>query len=352
MSLFGGNLSTPLVFSTCFSGAQITLASMSTGFLWTATSTTSGASLVSLDPTSLTSQKLFDCLDGRESPWWDPEHNICGAQHSGTYAGACFKRAARTLRKDMFDLALWVISVLVTLISFMKDTQIKVLILANWVFKVCLPSLSHPTHLNLNATRFVLSLSEYSNNCEDLVALRGVKFSSSSIRSFRFILCLTEKSFLDNCSLQHIFQPPWCDVRGPTKELIIYIHVYTYMFWRAFAKSAVSFRWPGAGCGHSGPYSVFDCSKWFGSLWDRQSGTQGFTPDVSWWTSFTALRFICRIMVQAGLIRSWRNLWHTKSTGNLWSHTSLHGGARQASRILILQDIKSDFSGPHHDSHC
>jgi len=28
----------------------------------------------------------------------------------------------------------------------------------------------------------------------------------------------------------------------------------------------------GAGCGHSGPYSVFDCSKWFGNLWDRQQG--------------------------------------------------------------------------------
>mmetsp|Transcript_68091 Transcript_68091/g.160266 ORF Transcript_68091/g.160266 Transcript_68091/m.160266 type:complete len:480 (+) Transcript_68091:68-1507(+) len=27
-------------------------------------------------------------FDVRQSPWWDPEHNICGAQHSGTWAGA------------------------------------------------------------------------------------------------------------------------------------------------------------------------------------------------------------------------------------------------------------------------
>ena len=44
---------------------------------------------------------------------------------------------------------------------------------------------------------------------------------------------------------------------------LIYIYIYIY-----------THRFPllGAGCGHSGPYSVFDCSKWFGNLWDRQQG--------------------------------------------------------------------------------
>lgn len=37
----------------------------------------------------------------------------------------------------------------------------------------------------------------------------------------------------------------------------------------------------GAGCGHSGPYSVFDCSKWFGGLWDRQSGLAAFVDSLS-----------------------------------------------------------------------
>eukprot|EP00913_Durusdinium_trenchii_P020105 g18893.t1 len=44
----------------------------------------------------------------------------------------------------------------------------------------------------------------------------------------------------------------------------------------------------GAGCGHSGPYSVFDCSKWFGHLWDAQSGwldaklKESVTHQVDW----------------------------------------------------------------------
>ena len=38
----------------------------------------------------------------------------------------------------------------------------------------------------------------------------------------------------------------------------------------------------GAGCGHSGPFSVFDCSKWFGGLWDRQSGLAAFADSFSY----------------------------------------------------------------------
>ena len=41
---------------------------------------------------------------------------------------------------------------------------------------------------------------------------------------------------------------------------------------QAIRRAFISHGFQGAGCGHSGPYSVFDCSKWFGGLWDRQQG--------------------------------------------------------------------------------
>lgn len=63
----------------CKKSAKITLVSTSIGFSSTATSLMSGRR----NFRDLSDLKRFS----RESPWWDPEHNICGAQHSGTYAG-------------------------------------------------------------------------------------------------------------------------------------------------------------------------------------------------------------------------------------------------------------------------
>ena len=62
----------------CDLSAKITLASTLIGSSSTATSLMSGTCF---------HLKRLVYISARESPWWDPEHNICGAQHSGTYAG-------------------------------------------------------------------------------------------------------------------------------------------------------------------------------------------------------------------------------------------------------------------------